>query len=153
TPEQESFFSSEAFMNQGAPYIAAVLAYAIGNQTIAQRLFAVREDLIKPTFITATVGYGGTVIGIGMIGVMSLYLGVEPIGGGVNYVLPLMVGLYLPVILVALAFLMIIGSLSSPAVSDLSALSSVVMADIYGQSEGRANANPNTMLLIGPVTM
>ena len=41
-------------MNQGAPYIAAVLAYAIGNQTIAQRLFAVREDLIKPTFITAT---------------------------------------------------------------------------------------------------
>ncbi|MGO2821989.1 MAG: sodium:solute symporter family transporter, partial [Brachybacterium tyrofermentans] len=42
TPQQESFFSSDAFMNQGAPYIAAVLAYAIGNQTIAQRLFAVR---------------------------------------------------------------------------------------------------------------
>src|SRR5699024_9584652 len=31
TPQQESFFSSDAFMNQGAPYIAAVLAYAIGN--------------------------------------------------------------------------------------------------------------------------
>ena len=57
TPAQQSFFSSDAFMNQGAPYIAAVLAYAIGNQTIAQRLFAVREDLIRPTFITATVGY------------------------------------------------------------------------------------------------
>ena len=57
TPQQESFFSSEAFMNQGAPYIAAVLAYAIGNQTIAQRLFAVREDLIRPTFVTAMVGY------------------------------------------------------------------------------------------------
>ena len=49
-PTQGDFFSSEAFINQGAPYIAAVLAYAIGNQTIAQRLFAVREDLIKPTF-------------------------------------------------------------------------------------------------------
>src|SRR5690606_5696119 len=39
TAEQGNFFSSEAFMQQGAPYIAAVLAYAIGNQTIAQRLF------------------------------------------------------------------------------------------------------------------
>ncbi|KFC50053.1 hypothetical protein GY12_22815 [Micrococcus luteus] len=48
TAQQQSFFSSDAFMNQGAPYIAAVLAYAIGNQTIAQRLFAVREDLINP---------------------------------------------------------------------------------------------------------
>lgn len=61
TPLQQSFFSSDAFFNQGAPYIAAVLACAIGNQTIAQRLFAVREDKIKQTFITATIGYGATV--------------------------------------------------------------------------------------------
>ncbi|MGO1388962.1 sodium:solute symporter family protein [Brachybacterium alimentarium] len=153
TPQQESFFSSEAFMNQGAPYIAAVLAYAIGNQTIAQRLFAVREDLIKPTFITATVGYGATVIGIGMIGVMALYLGIEPAGGDVNNLLPQMVGTYLPVALVALAFIMIIGSLSSTADSDLSALSSIVMTDIYGQSVGRKNVNPKFMLLIGRITM
>src|SRR5699024_6093204 len=77
--EQQSFFSSEAFMNQGAPYIAAVLAYAIGNQTIAQRLFAVREDLIKPTFITAAVGYGARIIGMGMFGVIALYVGIEPL--------------------------------------------------------------------------
>src|SRR5699024_10668852 len=81
SPEQQSFFSSEAFMNQGAPYIAAVLAYAIGNQTIAQRLFAVRDDLIKPTFITATVGYGATIIGMGMFGVIALYVGIEPLDG------------------------------------------------------------------------
>lgn len=153
TPQQESFFSSDAFMNQGAPYIAAVLAYAIGNQTIAQRLFAVREDLIKPTFVTATVGYGATVIGIGMIGVMALYLGIEPAGGDVNNLLPQMVGTYLPVALVALAFIMIIGSLSSTADSDLSALSSIVMTDIYGQSVGRKNVNPKLMLLIGRITM
>ncbi len=153
TAEQADFFSRTAILEQGAPFFVAVLAYAIGNQTIAQRLFAVRQDLIKPTFITATVGYGGTVIGIGMIGVMALYLGVEPMGGDVNNLLPQMVGSYLPVILVALAFLMIIGSLSSTADSDLSALSSIVMADIYGQSKGRGNANPKTMLLIGRVTM
>src|SRR5690625_7554313 len=81
TPAQANFFSSEAFLHQGAPYIAAVLAYAIGNQTIAQRLFAVREDLIKKTFVTATVGYGAMVIGVGMLGVLALYLGMEPLGG------------------------------------------------------------------------
>lgn len=153
TAQQQSFFSSEAFMNQGAPYIAAVLAYAIGNQTIAQRLFAVREDLIKPTFITATLGYGGTVIGVGMLGVMALYLGVEPLDGDVNNLLPQMVADHLPLALVALAFLMIIGSLSSTADSDLSALSSIVMTDVYGQSVGRKNADPKTKLLIGRITM
>ena len=54
------------------------LAYAIGNQTIAQRLFAVREDLIKPTFVTATVGYGATIIGVDMMGVLALYAGIDP---------------------------------------------------------------------------
>src|SRR5690606_27316221 len=58
TDQQASFFSSEAFLNQGAPYLVAVLAYAIGNQTIAQRLFAVREDLNRPHFISSTVCYG-----------------------------------------------------------------------------------------------
>lgn len=153
TPAQESFFSSEAFMHQGAPYIAAVLAYAIGNQTIAQRLFAVRQDLIKPTFVTATIGYGSSVIGIGMIGVMALYLGVQPLDGDVNNLLPQMTASYLPAILVAVAFIMIIGSLSSTADSDLSALSSIVMTDIYGQSVGRRKADPRTMLLIGRATM
>ncbi|QCU77116.1 sodium:proline symporter [Citricoccus sp. SGAir0253] len=153
TPEQGNFFSSDAFMNQGAPYIAAVLAYAIGNQTIAQRLFSVREDLIKPTFVTATVGYGATVIGVGMLGVMALYLGVEPLGGDVNNLIPQMAGTYLGPILLALAFLMIIGALSSTADSDLAALSSIVMADMYGQSVGKGKANPKTMLLIGRISM
>jgi len=153
TAQQQSFFSSEAFMNQGAPYIAAVLAYAIGNQTIAQRLFAVREDLIKPTFVTATVGYGATIIGIGMFGVIALYIGLEPLDGDLNNLIPQMAGTYLGPILLCLAFIMIIGSLSSTADSDLSALSSIAMADIYGQSKGRGKANPRTMLLIGRVTM
>ncbi|MFC0675883.1 sodium:solute symporter family protein [Brachybacterium hainanense] len=153
TPQQQSFFSSDAFMNQGAPYIAAVLAYAIGNQTIAQRLFAVREDLIKPTFVTATIGYGATVIGIGMLGVLALYLGIEPMGGDVNNLMPQMIGTYLPAGLIALAFIMIIGSLSSTADSDLAALSSIVMTDIYGQAVGRERANPRLMLLIGRLTM
>lgn len=154
TPEQGNFFSSEAFLNQGAPYIAAVLAYAIGNQTIAQRLFAVREDLIKKTFVTATVGYGAMVIGVGMLGVMALYLGLEPVDGDSNNLVPQMAAEYLPTVLIALFLIVIIGALSSTADSDLSALSSIVMADIYGQNIAkRGKASPKVMLFVGRLTM
>ncbi|KQZ67426.1 sodium:solute symporter family protein [Nocardioides sp. Root151] len=154
TPQQGTFFSSDAFLNQGAPYIAAVLAYAIGNQTIAQRLFAVREDLIKPTFVTATIGYGSMVIGVGMLGVLALYLGLEPSGGNVNNLIPQMAAEYLPTALLAVFFLMIIGALSSTADSDLAAMASIVMTDVYGQNvAGKDRANPKVMLLIGRVTM
>ena len=154
TPQQGDFFSSDAFFNQGAPYIAAVLAYAIGNQTIAQRLFAVREDLIKKTFVTATVGYGATIIGVGMLGVIALYAGIEPMGGDVNNLIPQMAATYLSPILICVFFVMIIGSLSSTADADMTALSSITMADIYGQNiAGKKNANPKTMLLVGRLTM
>ena len=153
TDEQADFFSSDAFFNQGAPYIAAVLAYAIGNQTIAQRLFAVREDLIKKTFVTATVGYGSTIIGIGMLGVIALYAGISPVGGDVNNLIPQMAATYLSPALLALFFIMIIGSLSSTADADLTALASIMMADVYGQGVGRSKADPAKMVLIGRITM
>ena len=152
TPQQTSFFSSDAFLNQGAPYIAAVLAYAIGNQTIAQRLFAVREDLIKPTFITATIGYGATIIGIGMLGVVALYAGINPMEGDLNNLIPQLAGTYFGPVLLSVFFIMIIGSLASTADSDLSALSSIMMADIYGRA-GKRKADPRLMLTIGRATM
>lgn len=153
TPQQQSFFSSDAFLNQGAPYIAAVLAYAIGNQTIAQRLFAVREDKIKPTFITATIGYGATVIGVGMLGVLALYLGITPMDGDVNNLVPQLAATYLGVPLLCVFFIMIIGSMASTADSDLSALASIVMTDIYGRNLAKGPANPRLMLFLGRFTM
>ncbi|PWL16320.1 sodium:proline symporter [Falsochrobactrum shanghaiense] len=154
TSEQKSFFSSDAFLNQGAPYIAAVLAYAIGNQTIAQRLFAVRPDMIKRTFITATVGYGATVIGVGILGVIALYIGVVPMDGDTNNLIPQLAATYLGKGLLCVFFIMVIGSLASTADSDLAALSSIMMADIYGRNlSGKARANPKTMLFIGRLTM
>ncbi len=154
TREQQNFFSSDAFFNQGAPYIAAVLAYAIGNQTIAQRLFAVREDLIKKTFVTATVGYGATIIGIGMLGVIGLYAGVTPAGGDLNNLIPQMASMYLGPILICVFFVMIMGSLASTADSDMTALASIMMADVYGQNiAGKSRAKPRTMILVGRITM
>lgn len=151
--EQADFFSTTALLEQGAPYFVAVLAYAIGNQTIAQRLFAVREDLIKPTFITATIGYGAIVIGMGMLGFLALLAGISPSGGDLNNLVPGMAATYLPPLLICLFFILIIGSLSSTADSDLSALSSIVMADVYGKNLARGKPNPKTMVWVGRMTM
>src|SRR5690606_15379099 len=153
TPEQASFYSPTAILEQGAPFFVAVLAYAIGNQTIAQRLFAVREDLIKPTFITATLGYGAIVIGLGMLGLLALLAGVQPIDGDLNNLIPQMASSYLPPFVIGLFFIMVIGSLSSTADSDLSALSAIVMTDIYGKNLAKNRPDPKLMLWIGRLTM
>lgn len=150
---QSDFFSTEAFLQQGAPYLVAVLAYAIGNQTIAQRLFAVREDLIRPTFITATVGYGAIVIGLGMLGLLALFIGLKPLDGNMNNIIPQMASTYLPPFAIGLFFVLVIGSLSSTADADLCALSAIVMTDIYGKSLARGTPNPKRMLFWGRFTM
>ena len=153
TPQQQDLFSSEAFFQQGAPYFVAVLAYAIGNQTITQRLFAIDKSKIKSTFFTATVGYAGIVIGLGMIGLMALTVGIEPLNGDMNNLIPQMVSTYLHPIFIALFFILVIGSLSSTADSDLSALSTIMMADVYGKNIAKGKVNPKTMMLVGRATM
>lgn len=153
TAEQASFYSPTAILEQGAPFFVAVLAYAIGNQTIAQRLFAVREDLIKPSFITATIGYGSIVIGLGMLGLLALLAGIDPIGGDLNNLIPQMAATYLSPIMVVLLFVMVIGSLSSTADSDLSALSSIIMTDVYGKQISKNRPNPTVMVWVGRMTM
>ena len=153
TIEQQDFFSTAAILEQGAPFFVAVLAYAIGNQTIAQRLFAVREDLIKPSFITATIGYGSIVIGLGMLGLLALLAGVTPIDGDLNNLIPQMAATYLPPFMVAMLFIMVIGSLSSTADSDLSALSAIVMTDVYGKHIAKNKPDPQKMLWVGRFTM
>ena len=153
TSEQANFFSMTAFLEQGAPYFVAVLAYAIGNQTIAQRLFAVREDLIKPTFITATIGYGAVVIGLGMIGLLAAFTGLQPVDGNMNNIIPQMASNFLPPFAIGMFFILVVGSLSSTADSDLSALSAIAMTDIYAKNLAKGKPNPRAMLWFGRLTM
>jgi len=153
TLEQQDFFSTTAILEQGAPFFVAVLAYAIGNQTIAQRLFAVREDLIKSSFITATIGYGSIVIGLGMLGLLALLAGVTPIDSDLNNLIPQMAATYLPPVMVAMLFIMVIGSLSSTADSDLSALAAIVMTDVYGKHIAKNKPDPLKMIWVGRFTM
>lgn len=153
TEHQADFFSTKAILEQGAPFFVAVLAYAIGNQTIAQRLFAVRQDLIKPTFITATLGYGSMVIGLGMLGLMAVLIGMQPFEGDMNNLIPQMASAYLPPIAIAMLFVLVVGSLSSTADSDLSALSAIMMTDIYAKNIAKGKIDNKKMLLLGRVTM
>lgn len=153
TAEQADFFSTTAILEQGAPFFVAVLAYAIGNQTIAQRLFAVRQDLIKPTFLTATLGYGAVVIGLGMIGLMALLLGIQPDGGDLNNLIPQMASTYLPPFMIGLFFVLVVASLSSTADADLTALSAIMMTDVYAKNIVKGQPDPRKMLLVGRMTM
>lgn len=153
TAEQRDPFSIEAILQQGAPFFAAVLSYAIGNQTITQRIFAVEARAIRRTFVTATFGYGAIVIGLGTLGLVALILGIDPINGDPNNLLPQMAAGFLPVGLVIVFAFLVIASLSSTGDSDLAALSSVVMTDVYGKNLARGRPNPTRMLLLGRVTM
>lgn len=153
TDEQASPWSMEAILHQGAPFFAAVLSYAIGNQTVTQRIFAVRPDKIKSTFITATFGYAAIVIGLGTLGLVALILGIQPAGGEPNNLLPQLASSYLPAVLVVAFALLILASLASTADADLSALSSVVMTDVYAKNLAKNRPNATFMLMLGRLTM
>src|SRR5690554_7567316 len=89
-----------------------------------------------------------------MLGVLALYLGVEPMDGDVNNLVPQLAATYLNVGILCLFFIMVIGSMASTADSDLSALSSIMMTDVYGRNIARpGQSKPRVMLLIGRLTM
>ena len=103
--------------------------------------------------MTATISYGATVIGLGMIGVIALMIGMTPAEGDHNNLIPQMASTYLSPFMVGVFFIMVVGSLSSTADSDLAALSSIMMTDIYGKNLARGKVKPSTMLWVGRITM
>ena len=69
-----------------------------------------------------------------MLGLMALLVGIEPLNGDMNNLIPQMASLYLPAGFIMLFFILVIGSLSSTADADLCALSAIMMADVYGKN-------------------
>src|SRR5690606_32543437 len=104
-------------------------------------------------FITATVGYGAVVIGLGMLGLLALFAGITPLEGDSNNLIPQMASQYLPPFAIGLFFILVVGSLSSTADSDLSPLSAIMMTDVYGKHLATNPENPSIMLRVGCVTM
>ncbi|WP_046861651.1 hypothetical protein [Microvirga massiliensis] len=73
------------------------------------------------------VCHGAIVIGLGMLGLLALLSGLQPVDGDMNNIIPQMASGYLPPFAIGLFFIMVIGSLSSTSDSDLSALPAIMM--------------------------
>jgi Na+/proline symporter len=131
--EQASFFSMDALFGQGIPMFVAILSWAIGNQTLIQRVFGIKEDKIKYSFMTASVGYGAIVIGIGTLGFAAAAVGITPVQGDPNNLVPQLASTHLPFAFAIAFMLLILSALSSTADSDLSALSAIFMTDVWHQ--------------------
>lgn len=154
TPAQANIFSFEAFMFQGAPMLIAILSWAIANQTVIQRMFAIKEEFIPKAFILSTFGYGSVVIGVGTLGFMALVMGIEPMGGDVNNIVPQMAAEFLPPVLAMFFMVLILSALCSTSDSELSALASISMTDFWHKYIAKGDAVKSLkMILVGRVTM
>ncbi|MFC6722959.1 hypothetical protein ACFQE1_00805 [Halobium palmae] len=154
TSAQADFFSKEALFGQGIPMFVAILSWAIGNQTLIQRVFGIKEDKIKYSFMTASVGYGAIVIGIGTLGFAAAAVGITPVQGDPNNLVPQLASTHLPFAFAIAFMLLILSALSSTADSDLSALSAIFMTDIWNQYVVSNNPSyRNYTLWVGRGTM
>jgi Na+/proline symporter len=154
SPAQASIFSRDALFGQGIPMFVAILSWAIGNQTLIQRVFGIKEDKIKYSFMTASVGYGAIVIGIGTLGFAAAAVGITPVQGDPNNLVPQLASTHLPFAFAIAFMLLILSALSSTADSDLSALSAIFMTDIWNQYVVPNNpAYRSYTLWIGRATM
>src|SRR5690606_336093 len=145
--------AKEAYRQQGAPSLAAVRADAHGTQTIPQARFAAAEPHTNPTLPPASLSYGAFGLRLGRIPRIARTGGMERLPRHVNELMPQMVSTYLRPSFIGLFLLLVIGSLSSTADSDLSALSAIMMADVYGKNIAKNRADPRKMLIIGRTTM
>lgn len=152
-PEQRDFFSTDAILNQGAPMFVAILSWAFANQPMMQRIFAVREDRVNSSLVVGGIGYGGIVIGLGMLGLMAGIINLEPVNGDLNNIVPQMATAFLPTALIVMFAFLVIASLASTCDSDMSSLAALMMTDVYRRYIARDAVSGRTMLWFGRTAM
>lgn len=151
-PAASTFWSPEAFLGQGAPMMALVLAYSFANPTVWQRIWTVRERDLRRVYVTSGLLYMSVVFAIGTLGVVALGTGVAPANGDLNTVVPAVARAYLPAAMVVPFVVLILAAVTSTSDSDLAALSSIAMADIW---QGYVNpwASDRQLLAVGRLSM
>lgn len=151
-PGLSSLWSVEAFLGQGAPMMALVLAYAFANPTVWQRIWTVRERDLRRVYVTSGVLYMAVVFAIGTLGVVALATGVLPVDGDLNTIVPAVAVAYLPSVVVVPFLVLILAAVTSTSDSDLAALSSIAMADVW---QGYLNpaASDRQLLAVGRLSM
>jgi Na+/proline symporter len=149
---EANFFSLQGFLGQGAPMMALVLAYAFANATVWQRIWVVSERKLKSTYITSGLMYMALVFGVGTLGFIALTQGLSPVDGSTNNIVPQVANQFLPPALALGFVVLLIGAITSTSDSDLSALSSIAMADVW-RSAVRPQASEAELKLVGRVVM
>ncbi|MBW3602851.1 MAG: sodium:proline symporter, partial [Actinobacteria bacterium] len=66
--EQGQLLSLQAFLGQGAPMMALILAYAFANPTVWQRIWVVRDRQLRGTFVTSGLMYMALTFSVGTFG-------------------------------------------------------------------------------------
>lgn len=149
---ESSLWSVDAFLGQGAPMMALVLAYAFANPTVWQRIWTVRADDLRRVYVTSGLLYMAVVFAIGTLGVVALTTGVTPIDGDLNTLVPAVAVRYAPTALAAPFVILILAAVTSTSDSDLAALSSIAMADVWhGYIE--PGSSDRRLLLVGRLSM
>lgn len=150
--EQGRWWSLEAFLGQGAPMMALILAYAFANPTVWQRVWTVRAADLGAIYTRSGLLYIAVVFSIGTLGFLALATGVQPVDGDLNTLVPAVASAHLPESLALVFVLLILAAVTSTSDSDLAALSSMAVADLW-RGYVRADASSRELLLVGRVAM
>ncbi len=150
--ERATFWSLDAFLGQGAPMMALVLAYAFANPTVWQRVWALRERDLGTIYVRSGVVYMVVVASVGMLGLVALLVGIEPVGGDLNTLVPLVASTYLPRWLGIAFVLLVVAAITSTSDSDLAALSAIAMTDVW-RGYVRPDAGDAQLKLVARVAM
>lgn len=152
TVPQQNVFSKDAFLLQGAPMAILMLAYSFGNPSVWQRVWVMRASVLKRSYISAGFMYMAIVFSIGLFGFVALLTGLTPADGNDNNLVPQVALVYLPMILALPLALLLVSALLSTTDSDLAALSSIAMTDLW-KGAIHTKAGSRELLTVGRVTI
>jgi len=149
--EKGNFLSADAFWRLGLPYFLAGLFGGFGYQSLWQRVWAIKEESVRKSYIIAGAGWFPYSLTFGMFGVIALVAGITSASGGSD-ITPLVAYNFLPAGLAILFILMVLAAISSTGDSALSAFSTVFVTDIYKKYIDK-DAKSNRQLLVARLSM
>ena len=132
-PQLLSIFRADAAAGFGITLALGLLASTVADQTFWQKVWAIRPNHVKRTFIWGGAWFYPIPLALGLLGLTALGIGVKPddLGGDVTAVGPYLVShLGLPLFIVILYTLLVLNACYSTIDGAFSAMSSLVAVDI-----------------------
>jgi urea-proton symporter len=132
-PQLLSILRPDAAAGFGITLALGLLASTVADQTFWQKVWAIKPNHVKRTFIWAGAWFYPIPLALGLLGLVGLGIGLtlDDLGGDVTAVGPYLIShLGLPLIIVILYTLLVLNACYSTIDGAFSALSSLVAVDI-----------------------